>query len=223
MRLGLHPLGTWPLGGMVLHDPPTVTVTGPTGTITTGGPYLTVAWDYVQAQGDPQEWYRVQIVDDADAVIYHDTGWVEDDAATYQADVGQEPGVPGYSTDLAAKVYVRGPLAIGTPTRYQADDLQEFDLEFGDPHLTIVTPVADGLVFDSSKIVTEWTFTDDVAGKTQAYYRVRIKSTLTGQVLTSTGWVASAATAVDVPYLSQDGSKLTVEIQAKNSEGILSD
>ena len=66
-------------------------------------------------------------------------------------------------------------------------------------------------------------FTDDVGGKTQAYYRVRLLSAETEQVLTSTGWVASAATEATVEYQSADGSRITVEVQAKNSEGILSD
>ena len=44
--LGTYPLGTEPLAGSILHDPPEVTVLAPTGVISTGGPGVTVQWSY---------------------------------------------------------------------------------------------------------------------------------------------------------------------------------
>ena len=223
MTLGLHPLGTYPLAGMVLHDPPTVTATAPTGTVSSGGPYLSTAWTYSQAQGDAQEWFRVQIVNDADTEIYHDSGWLAGADATRDIDVGDPPGVPGDSSDVSTKVYVRGPVTTGIG-RFEAEsDLLPFIVALGDPHLTIVAPLDGSIHLDPDEVYVDWTFTDDVGGKTQAYYRVRLLSAETEQVLSSTGWVASAATEATVEYLSSDGARMTVEAQAKNSEGILSD
>ena len=223
MRLGLNPIGTYPLAGNILHEPPTVVATSPTGTVSSGGPYLSVAWTYNQAQGDPQEWWRVQIVNDADTVIYHDTGWLPGTDATYQADVGDAPGVPGDSSDVSTKVYVRGPETLGIG-RYEATSaLLPFIIALGDPHVTIVSPVDDQVWLDPDKIDVDWTFTDDVGGKVQEYYRVRVLAAGSEQVLTSTGWVQSAATDASITWQSQDGAKYTIEIQAKNDEGILSD
>jgi len=223
MTLGLHPLGTYPLAGNILHDPPTVVATAPTGTVSTGGPYLSVAWTYSQAQNDPQEWWRVQIVNDGDTEIYHDSGWLPGTDATYQADVGDAPGVPGDSSDVSTKVYIRGPISLGIG-RYEAtSDLLPFIIALGDPHVTIVEPVDQAIHSDPDEIYADWTFTDDVGGKVQEYYRVRILSTQTGAVLTTTGWVQSATTEATVPWISSDGARYTVEVQAKNDEGILSD
>ena len=123
-----------------LHDPPTVTATAPTGTVSSGGPYLSTAWTYSQAQGDAQEWFRVQIVNDADTEIYHDSGWLAGADATRDIDVGDPPGVPGDSSDVSTKVYVRGPVTTGIG-RFEAEsDLLPFIVALGDPHLTIVAP-----------------------------------------------------------------------------------
>ena len=225
MILGLTPFGTEPVGGDVLHDSPTVTVTAPTGTVSTGGPAVPSTWTYGQAQGDVQEWYRVTVTNDAGDTQYHDSGWVESADAAYDIDVGQSPGVPGDSSDVTVHVYVRGPeeIGVGEVARYEATDGEAIIVALGDPHVTIVEPLDDSVHVDPAEVFVDWTFTDDVGGKVQEYYRVRILSAQTGAVLTTTGWVQSTDTEVTVPWISSDGSRLIVEVQAKNDEGILSD
>ena len=87
--LGVYALGTVPLAGDPLHDPPTVVVTT-IGAITTGGPNMTVEWTFDQVQGDTQQKYKVEILDDALAIVYYDSGWLSGAGLSHVFDVDEE-------------------------------------------------------------------------------------------------------------------------------------
>lgn len=221
--LGAHAVGTEPVAGDPLHDPPTVVVTT-IGTVSAGGPFLTVAWTYDQPQEDAQEWYRVEILDDALAVTHYDSGWRESDATNHVIDVDAE-NIPHDSTDVTARVSVRGPEDIGTGLvdRYTAEDTDPYVIQFGEPHCTITLPVTGAIQETTDGIDVEWTFGDDRGGKVQGWYRVRLLLTGTSLVVHDTGWVAGADTSYSIPVQLNDGSQYTVEVQLKNDSGIRSD
>jgi len=220
---GSFALGTEPLGGDPLHDPPTVTVV-PLGSVSTGGPALTVEWDYQQAQGDPQEWYRVLVLNDALDTVYYDSGWLESDAEQHVVDVDAE-GVPHESDDLTVRVMVRGPesIGVGAVRRYQASDEDPFEIHWGVPHCTITDP-ADGAVFtEPSGLTVKWGFSDDDGGNTQGWFRCRLLLAGSGQVEHDSGWVPGTDSEYVFPVALRDGSRYRVEVQLKNNHGIRSD
>jgi hypothetical protein len=222
LALGGYAFGTEPLAGDPLHDPPTVVVTAPTGTVSTGGPVLTVEWDYAQPQGDAQEWYRVLAQNDAGTTTFYDSGWLPGTDASLGVDVDAEE-IPHDSSDLTWMVQVRGPEGIGTGTvaRYQVEDDEAIVIDWGDPAAAITAPGDGGVVDELTGLDVSWTFTD--AGKTQSAYRVRLLLHDSSLVEHDTGWVASAATSYEVPITLRDGSVYDVEVQLKNNHGIRSD
>lgn len=216
--LGAHALGTEPLAGDPLHDAPTVTVTT-IGTVTAGGPVMTVEWVYAQQQNDPQDAWRVEILNDALDTTYYDSGWLEGEDLSHDIDLDEE-GVPHDSTDVTARVSVRNPLAFGG---WEVSDVDAFIVEFGTPHCTITVPPASGTQATTDGIDVEWSFADDRPGKTQGAYRVRLLLAGTGLVVHDTGWVVSTDTSYSIPTVLNDGSQYTVEVQLKNDQGIRSD
>lgn len=221
LALGAHALGTEPLAGDPLHDPPTVVVTAPTGTISTGGPTVTVTWNYAQPQGDPQEWHRVLATNDAGSVTHYDSGWLGGIAALLAVDVDAKL-IPHDSSDLTWKAMVRGPEAIGTGivARYQAEDVEPVVIAWGNPQAAITKPLDNSVVNVLTGLTVDWTFTD--AGKTQSAYRVRLLLADSGLVEHDSGWVLSAATTYVVPVTLRDNSVYDVEVQLRNNHGIRS-
>ena len=63
--IGVPAVGEGYTGGDYWTEYPTVTVTAPTGTVTTGGPTVTVTWTYTHPQSVPQGRHRVRFTDDA--------------------------------------------------------------------------------------------------------------------------------------------------------------
>lgn len=219
LPLGASALGTEPLAGDPLHDPPTVVVTT-IGTITTGGPNMTVAWTFDQVQGDIQQKYRVEILDDALAVEYYDSGWLSGAGLSHVFDVDEE-GVPHDSTDVTARVSVEAPGLV--PVYHQASDVDAYIIEWGVPHAAIDSPANLEIWSDLTGVDVTWTFTDDRGGKIQSEYRVRLTLTGSGLVLWDTGWTVSTDTAYTIPVIVNPGSKYTVEVQLKSNHGIRSD
>ncbi len=215
MTFGGYALGTEPYAGDTLHDPPLVTVTT-IGAVTTGGPNMTVAWVYAQAAGDPQSKYRLEILDDALATTYYDSGWLTGTDADHVFDVDVE-GVPHESTDVIARVSVE------SSSFRRADDVDAYSIVWGVPHCTIDSPADLEVWTDLTGVDVAWTFTDDIGGKTQSEYRVRL--ILTGPNLTiwDSGWVVSADTTYNIPVIVNPGSNYTVELQLKNNHGVRSD
>jgi hypothetical protein len=216
--IGMDPLGLLPAGGGPLHDPPTVTLDAPTGTVSSGGPDVTITWTFGQEQGDAQEWYRVYA--EVAAVIVYDTGWVAGAAASHVIDWDLEGLDPDAVVDLF--VEVRGPEAIGTGTlaRYERSGTASPTIDFGDPVATITAPLDASVHTDPDSVTVTWTFVD--AGHTQGEYRIRLLSIATGAVLYTTGWVSSAVTTFEVPYLFSNNSQIRVEVQLKNDQGMRS-
>lgn len=66
--LGAYSIGSHGLPETLLRDPPSVTLTGPTGTITTTT--TTVTWTYSSLISRPQLWYRVRLLTDSGALLY---------------------------------------------------------------------------------------------------------------------------------------------------------
>ncbi len=213
--LGASALGVNPLAGDPLHDLPLVTVTT-IGAVTTGGPNMTVAWVYSQPQGDPQSKYRLEILDDALATTHYDSGWLSGTDLEHTFDVDAE-GVPHESTDVTARVSVE------SPSFRRADDVDAYTIVWGVPHAAIDSPADLEVWTDLTGVDVAWTFTDDVGGKTQLEYRVRL--ILTGPNLTiwDSGWVVSGDTTYNIPVILNPGSNYTVELQLKNNHGIRSD
>ena len=221
IAIGASALGVWPLAGGILHDPPTVAVSAPSGTVSTGGPVLPVVWAYSQAQGDPQEWFRVVVCSDDGETVYFDSGWLEGDDGSFDVDVDAE-GVPHDSDDVTWRVFVRGPVRIGDgeKARYQAEDSSPVTMAWGDPQCTIVEPADGDLITSPSGLTVKWSFDDD--GKTQSAYRVRLLYAESGAVAFSTGWVQSSDTELELDFLLRDATVYRVEVQLKNNHGIRS-
>ncbi len=213
--LGAYAMGTQPLAGDPLHDAPTVTVTT-IGAVTTGGPNLTVAWIYAQGQGDPQSRYKLEILDDALATTYYDSGFLSGTDLNHTFDVDAE-AVPHESTDVTARVTVEA------PNLRRGDDVDAYSIVWGVPHATIDTPLNLEVWSDLTGVDVTWTFTDDVSGKIQAEYRVRLILTGPGLPLWDTGWIVSTDTMYTIPVIVNPGSEYTVEVQLKNNHGIRSD
>lgn len=215
LTIGREKIGDEPIAGSVLWDKPVIALTAPVGTIDTG-PTVTVTWTYSQAQSKAQNQYRVRVTDDLDTTDYYDSGWLHSAATSHDID-WDALELPGDSADVAIQLSVIGAI---TWTIY---DEEEIISEMGVPHCTITAP-SDGSVWsDVDSVDVSWTFTDDVAGRTQAQYRVRILDRVSDIELYDTGWVVSTATTVEVPYAPTDGQLLTVELQLKNDAGMRSD
>ncbi len=217
--MGAYALGMEPLAGDPLHDPPTVVVTT-LGTITTGGPGMTVAWTFDQVQADIQQKYRVEILDDALAIVHYDSGWLSGVTMTHLIDV-DDTNIPADSTDVTARVSVEAPGLV--PVYHQASDVDAYQIEWGVPHATIDSPLDLEIWNDLTGVDVTWTFTDDRGGKTQAQYRVRLTLTGIGLVLWDTGWTVSTDVMYTIPVILNPGSNYTVEVQLRNNHGIRSD
>ncbi len=217
--LGTFPLGVLPLAGNPLHDPPTVVVTT-IGTITTGGPNMTVAWTFNQVQGDPQTAYRVEILDDALAVSYYDSGFLSGAPASLLVDVDAHD-IPHDSTDVTARVTVQSAGLV--PVFHRGTDVDAYQIEWGVPHATIDAPLDLEVWSDLTGVDVDWTFTDDRGGKIQSAYRVRLILKGSGLVLWDTGFVVSTDVTYTIPVSLNPGSDYTVELQLKNDHGVRSD
>lgn len=211
--LGSIRVGSDALAWGPLHDPATVTVDAPSGTVSTGGPNVTAEWTYAQPQGDPQGRYRVRVYDDS-AVEQYDSGWLAGTASSWAIDWAEQ-GFPGVLTDWVIDVSVEGADSV-----FQATDTSLFSVDFGDPQLTITAPVDQSIHTDSDSLTVTWTVSDP--GHTQAEYRVRLLAATTQEVLFSTGWVSSSDLSAVIGYLFADNTQVIVEVQAKNDQGMLS-
>lgn len=207
-KLGARGLGLRPLAAGPLHDPPTVQIVGePLGT---GGPDATFTWSYEQAQGDPQEWFRVTIEDGSSNTVY-DSGLLAGSNSSWTIDWDAEE-IPGNGT-YTVEIQVIG-------AGWSAFDSSSFSMSYGDPQLTILAP-SDGAVHtDPTSVQVQWSLVD--AGHTQEQYRVRLLGAETGLELYSTGWVTSTETTVNVPYTFVDNTEVVVEAQVKNNDGMRS-
>ncbi len=217
--MGAYALGSEPLAGDPLHDPPTVVVTT-IGTITTGGPNMTVGWTFNQVQADVQQKYRVEVLNDALAISYYDSGWLSGANVTHLVDVDAE-GIPHDSTDVTARVSVE--TAGLVPVYHRGTDVDAYQIEWGVPHTTITAPLNLEVWDDLTGVDVTWSFADDRGGKIQAEYRVRLILSGSGLVLWDTGWTVSTDVAFNIPVILNPGSQYTVEVQLKNDHGIRSD
>ncbi len=219
MTFGGFAIGTEPLAGDPLHDPPIVTVTT-IGTITTGGPNMTVAWTFMVSQGDVQTAYRVEILDDALAVSYYDSGFLSGTDLNHTLDVDFHD-IPHDSTDVTARVSVQTTGLV--PVYHQGSDVEAYQIEWGVPHATIDAPLDFEVWTDLTGVDVDWSFTDDRGGKIQSAYRVRLILAGIGLVIWDTGFVVSTDVMYNIPVVLNPGSDYIVEVQLKNDHGIRSD
>ena len=216
--IGKSSLSELPVAAGPLHDPPTVLGTAPTGTVSSGGPSVPVTWTYDQPQGDPQEFYRIKVL--KSAVVLYDTGWLAgpDVSANLDWDALELDGEDTFDV----QVHVRGPASIGTGTLARREDSDEnsFTLAFGAPALTVSAPTEGTIHTDPDSLTVTWSVSD--GGHTQSAYRVQLRAVETNAILYTSGWVASAVTTHEVPYLFQDNTQIRVEVQTKNDQGMRS-
>lgn len=207
--VGLRPVASGSVAAGPLHDPPTVTVDAPTGSVSSG-PGVTVEWTYAQPQSDPQEYYRVRILDGMTALF--DSGVLSGAVAEYTVDFDAEE-IPGDGS-YTAEVTVIG-------ANQQAVDTQAFTAALGTPELDIDAPTDGEVWTDPDSLDVAWSSTD-TGSHTQAQYRVRLKSPTTQAVLYTTGWVTSTDESVTIDYLFANNTQVVVEVQIKNDAGMRS-
>lgn len=213
--IGSFAIGTQAFPSTTVHDLPTVTLTAPTGTVSTGGPVLEVTWTYSQEQGDTQARFRVELLNDAGTVTFYDSGFQSGADVQHDIDLVAE-GVPTDTADISVRVTVesdQGPLwTARTP-------LSAFAVEWGVVTATITAP-ADLQLITTSQVTVAWTFAS-TRSKTQAHYRVRLLSPDSGAVHHDSGWVAdTVATSYLIPFLLTDDSSYKIGLQLRNNEGV---
>ena len=222
LTIGKAFIGDEPIAGSPLHAPAVIVITAPTGTSDSGGPELTVTWTYAQDEGDLQERYRVRVTNDAGTTEHYDSGWLYG-ASTSHAIDWDALELPADSSDITVELSVFATQGGGTVWPLVVQDSEAIVMAYGVPHCTITAPVDGSIWTDADSINCSWTFTDDVAGRTQGSYRIRILDRVSDIELYDTGWTVSASTSVEVPFTCVDGQLLTVEIQLKNENGMRSD
>jgi hypothetical protein len=203
---------------VTVHDPPTVTVTSPTGVLSTGGPNLTVNWSYAQAQSVAQATYRVRITNAAGTVIYYDSGTLSGTNTSHViTDWPSDESRPTDTTGSALRARVDVTSADGSS--FAANHQTSFDLQWGVVTCTITNPPDNSVVTSSSLTVT-WTFSS-TRSKPQGKYRVQLvlKPSTT---LYDSGWVTSTATSLLLPVQLLNRRSYVVYVQLQNSEGVRS-
>lgn len=206
--LGGYRLGDGALGSDTTHDDPTVTVTAPTGTITSGGPFLTVSWDYAQPQDDPQEAYRLIV---ETPVRTHDTGWVLSSADTVALDL-RTLALMGDDGDFEVAVTVQ----VMSDRGATAEGDTSATVNWGSVGVEVNTPSS---VVVTEHVTTTWTFTDS-EGADQAEWRVRLRTEASGLLIHDSGWRAGDDATYDVPTGLTDGSRYTLTVEVRNPNGV---
>jgi hypothetical protein len=198
----------------IIYQAPTVTITAPAdgGTVSTGGPVLSVAWTYDQGEDLEQATWRVRVQNDAGSTTYYDSGTRSGTDASLDIDCIAE-GVPTDTTDIKVVVDVTC-----ETTGQSATDTNSFELLWGVVTLTIDTPV-DGSVVADSQVTVEWTFAS-TRSKTQGRWRVRLLYAGGTVVLYDTGWQDGTDSSFLIPFVLSTGSGYRVEVDVENSEGI---
>lgn len=189
---------------------PTVAITAPTdaGTVSTGGPNLTVSWTVDQTQAS----YRVRLQNAAGTTTYYDSGTIAGVTASVSIDLVAQ-GVPTDTTGSGLKAVVDVVVDSGLTT----SDSNLFDVQWGVVTATITSPVDGAVVTDSTPDLT-WTFSS-TRSKAQGHYRVRVLIASSGAVYHDSAKTASASTSYTLPTLT-DNTRFTVELTLYNSEGV---
>ena len=196
------------------YSNPTCTITAPAdaGSVTTGGPNLTVSWNYAQAESQAQATYRVRLLNDAGSTTYYDSGTISSASTSVAIDLVTQ-GVPTDTTDIKATVDLTT-----TGAQTAGTDTNAFDVLWGVVTSTITSPTDGAVTTDSTPTLT-WTFSS-TRSKTQTHYRVRALITSTGAVHSDSAKTAStSATTYDLPVLT-DNTRYTIELTLWNNEGI---
>ena len=222
VALGKRGLGKESLAGSPLPDQPVPTITAPAVTVDSGGPDLTVSWTYSQPQGWTQHAYRIRFMNDAGTVTYFDSGWILGTAVSGIVDLDGE-AVPHQSSDVTVRVAVRSAsyTTAEVPSWYQIETSRALTVDWGNPFVAVDEPVDNETVTVPTGLTVSWTFSDD-GGKTQSAYRVRVRKTVSEEVVFSTGWVASTDETVDLPFVFSDGLSYDILVQSKNNHGVRS-
>lgn len=218
MKYGALQYGATALGGGVVHDLPTVSVTAPTGTTSTGGPSLTVSWTYAQAQNDPQAAYRVQITNAAGTTVYFDSGWLGGASTSYVVSDLVAAGVPTDTTGTALRAVVAVRSNQGDAFEKYSSP-QSFDVQWGVVTATATGP-AEGASVTSSTVTATWTYSS-TRSKAQASYRVRLLAASSGYVFYDSGFITGTGTSLAIPTVLVNGSSYRVEVTLKNTEGVI--
>lgn len=209
--LGRDVLGAGgPIAGSLAGSGPSVTVTAPSGTVSTGGPELTVEWDYDGGLYAQASWL-VEILSGS-AVLY--TSGVRSGTDTSHTVDVDAHGLPHDGDSLTARVTVT---RVGAAHQsHTASDDETFSLEWGDPVLAITSPADGASTGDVTPTVT-WTFSE-----TQSAYRVQVRFHGSDGVLFDSGWTTGSDLSYELPYSLQNLSAYDITVQGKNDHGMRS-
>ena len=212
---GGFPYGFFPYGGGSLAEalPPSVVVTGPAGTLTSGGPDVTVTWEYSQPQGRPQTGALIQILDTAnsDAIVYQQSIDGTDQSLTFNAiGAGLDPNSTGSRYLAQVTVYAGDP-------HLDATGSVAFDLAWGQPTVVITQPVAGGPLFAPSTPV-QWTYTDS-DGNPQATYSLALVDSV-GRTVANGGTTVSPGTSAMMFFFPIDQADYTLSVTVTNTNGV---
>ena len=153
---------------VTINEQPTVSVTGPTGTVTdTSRP--SIEWTYADADGDPQSVYEVRVFtaaqygapgfDPATSTAAWETGLVS------SADPGVVPTVD-LENGETHRAYVRVGHALGTTVLLSAWDYEEFTVDYDSPPapaLSAAYSVSSNVVYVTATGRTNYLSTDDAS------------------------------------------------------------
>lgn len=215
IELGGGPIAVTPLAAPEFLTDPEVVVEDP-GVLNTGGPVVRFDWDFVQAEGLPQAFYRLRLVDTATDKVVYSTGIRDGSRAYWELDWDAEE-LDTQTSDLAVRVDA---FVEHLGVLYPAHQVLPIEVDFGDPQCTILEPGEIVQVTDGVDV--KWLFEDE-GGRTQSAFRVRLIVVASGVVLHDSGWVQSEESTYHVPALLSHGVRYAVEVQLKNNHGMRSE
>lgn len=169
-----------------------------------------MAWDF-EAPLDPvgvQVEYRVQV--EVEGIVVIDSGWVLSASQTHLVDLA----AAGIGDDdvvtfrVAAHQSQRGLSGVDEST---------VQVLLGQPTVAYLEPDPLSLNYQQSLLLCRWTYAD-TQGNAQVESRVRLL--LGTQVLYDSRWIANTEQEHQVPFLLFDGSRYTVGLTVRNSEGV---
>ena len=221
--LGTETLGEPTLGGWGFFDLPEVNVTSVTATT---GPTVTVNWTYSQAQGAPQVLYRVALQDTSIGgnPVFYESGWLSGAITSYEIDVvaleyGGFLDAGGYDDQTFPQAVVQVATWADSSlvdTIESLEDTLAFNVDWGQPTVTITSPVS-GSVVETSPLTVTWNYSDSDA-LAQGSFRVKLIGPDSGVVLYDSGYIVSAGTSHLINFQLLDDVTYEVEVEARNVE-----
>lgn len=199
---------------MDVQELPSVTVTGPSGPVSSL-PY-SVTWDYSHPAAVPQSEYKVEVLRQ-DGTLVYSSGWVQS-AATQHAIDGRYGLV-----DLPDAV-IRVTVAAANRGYQAADDLSPVVFQFGQPSVVWVVPSKQNPHVNEAYPTVEWQYSD-TGNIPQAAWRLVLE--FNGEVVyqfPQQGWEPGPATSHKITgYFLSGGSRYRLGVMVQNTNGVESE